>query len=74
MEIRTTGHAGAQYPIVINNDVGNAFYVRDTGDAQVGGTLTVAGIYKVRRVTPGVTCTGAPTASFASAGGIVTHC
>jgi hypothetical protein len=37
------------------------------------GTLNVAGGY-YDNGTAGVTCSGSPTASFAAAGGIVTHC
>lgn len=54
LEIRTTGHAGAQFPVVIKNDLGNAFIINDAGNTTVGGVLNVSG---------GTTFTGLATAT-----------
>lgn len=43
------------------------------GSTKGVGTLNVAGAYYANN-TIGVTCSGSPTASFASTNGIVTHC
>ncbi len=44
-----------------------------TSVTTIAGILNSVGVYEANG-TAGVTCTGSPTSSFASVGGIVTHC
>lgn len=44
-----------------------------TGGMPSAGSVNISGVYQVNG-TAGVTCSGAPTGSFASVGGVVTHC
>jgi hypothetical protein len=60
-----SGRVGASGGWQIGNGV--------TGGDEGAGTLNLAGAY-YQAGTVGVTCSGPPTASFASKLGIVTHC
>ena len=52
---------------------GGSVFGAATGGALAPGTINVATGYYVNNVT-GLACSGTPTSSFASVGGIVTHC
>lgn len=57
------------------DDTGQAStsYVTPTRNATADLTLATGGIINAG-ISPGVTCSGSPTSSFASVGGVVTHC
>lgn len=44
-----------------------------TGGMPSTGSVNISGVYQVNGA-PGVACSGAPTGSFATVGGVVTHC
>jgi hypothetical protein len=87
--IQGPDNSAGTLPLVIKNlAAANLFSVADNGSIAAGvtggtfaitGGLTVSqniqtgGIY-VAGASVGVSCSGAPTVSFASVGGIVTHC
>ena len=56
----------ANYTMWVNNSSGNIFSLNNVG--------TLAAVAYKAGAVAGVTCTGTPTASFASTNGIVTHC
>ncbi len=71
--VQGTDNSSATYPVLIKNLAGTSiFYVANNG-ATTADTLNVTGGYSANGIC-GVTCAGAPTSSFASVNGIVTHC
>jgi hypothetical protein len=60
---------------VISSDFTRSiFLLSDNGSVSVPGTSQALGFTAGATPTVGVSCSGAPTASFAAVGGIVTHC
>jgi len=76
LELKTTGTmvAGNAVLGVYDSSGNNHAAILQNGDIHGNNVTAAAGQFYYVGATVGVTCSGTPTSSFASTGGIVTHC